>query len=140
MKRTLAIHILAIMSMVILLACGRDSTSSTMDAGGSDAAAGGSGLAASKRVVDLSSPEVSQLCSWAIMAAGGAGVVVSCPDGDVTTQTVADCEASVGSVPASCEATVGELEACMEAIGADPCVVYTAPACQILIACASGTP
>ena len=134
MSQPLVLRGICLLALVVSLGCGDDSTLGTTDGGS------GSGLGASKRVVDLSSAEVSQLCSWGVAAAGGPGVTTTCSSGDVTTQTVADCETSMGSVTASCTATVGQVEACMEAIGADACSISTSPACQPIFACASAAP
>ncbi len=132
---------LGLLTLVLSLACGDDSTPPTMDAAvATDSGVMGSGVDRSKRVPDLSTAEVSQLCSWGVAAAGGPGVTATCPEGDATTQTVAECEASVGAVPGGCTATVGEIEDCMQAMGADACALYSAPACQALIACATAAP
>lgn len=115
--------------------------SSTTDSGIGDSGAPdtgtGSGIPRDTPVTDLTPAQISHLCMYALMTAGGAGSVYSCPSGPVIVDSQSGCEDSASMPSASCMATVGDVEDCLALVGTDACSSSSSPACMALAACAT---
>lgn len=123
MKTSLA----SILLGMFLVACG--------GGGGSD----GSGVDGDKAITDLTPSEVTAICEWGIEVSGGEGYTEDCGTWEYSVQTVAECEADYGNIPAACSTvTVAELEACMDEVGADPCTAFESQACAEYVQCFLG--
>lgn len=95
----------------------------------------GSGLSSSKRIVDLSADEESDLCDYIVDVQGGPRTVMCGPDVSVSFSGKADCLMDNNGFAASCPATVADAEACAEGTGADPCGPIPA-SCAVFFTCA----
>ncbi|HEY4177104.1 MAG TPA: hypothetical protein VGM90_09745 [Kofleriaceae bacterium] len=125
---------LVLLSVMALGACGGDD--------------GGSGIASSKLVKDLTPAEGTALCHS--LASDWPARSVTC-SGEMTTIGVADSDCSsasgdpIGDVPAGCTATVGDAEACFTALGNVTDMQYcsgtfTPPAsCSVILSSACDT-
>lgn len=109
-----------------------DSGAGTDSSTGMDS--GGSVLDPSRTVDSLNLAESRMICEPLVAAQGGPRMV-NCDGLDVRVQTVDECAASIDA--ATCTRTVGELNACADALGGDPCLLFTAPACMVLAECGS---
>lgn len=96
----------AVVAIGFLAACGGD---------------GSSGVSRSKRIVDLSAQEESDLCDFIVDVQDGPRTVMCGPDSSVSFNGKADCLTDNNAFSASCPATVAEAEDCAEQTGADPC-------------------
>lgn len=98
-----------------------------------------SGVSGSKKLADLSSSEIGALCDYTADVQGGYAVSKMCGDGiTITTDTRAECVATLEATAASCTATVENAEACSEAIGEDLCKLLSEPKCAFALQCAGG--
>lgn len=105
------------------------------------AACGGGGDGPTSSGVDPTTPiaalttgEVQTFCAWAVDQQGGPGHMASCGDTTITTQTEAECEASLVGV--TCTATVADFETCLNAIDGDPCKLFLEESCAVFFECA----
>ena len=102
--------------------------------GGGDS--GSSGVDGSKKLIELSADERTQLCEFMVDAEGGAGNSKMCGDGiTVTVKSAADCVAGFGQFKATCAATGDNAESCANAVGDDVCNLISSSSCSFLIQC-----
>ncbi|MBA3458236.1 MAG: hypothetical protein H0T42_34460 [Deltaproteobacteria bacterium] len=107
-----------------LLACGSDDSS---------------GVAGSKKLVELSTTEIGDLCDYTSDVQGGYGTSKVCGDGiTVTVPARASCISRLEATAASCTATVDTAEACAEAVGEDLCKLLSEPKCAFALQCSDG--
>jgi len=83
----------------------------------------------------LTALQWGDLCAWSTAIQGGSGRVWTCDDGTVTTGSEEECRALEDVINGNCRATVGDYEDCVQAIAADPCGGFEAPACDALVSC-----
>jgi hypothetical protein len=93
----------------------------------------GSGVTASKKLIELSASEQDKLCTYTVDIEGGPHTV-TCSDGPITVDDKATCIANFSGLGAQCTATVDDAEGCAEAMGKDPCN-FDFNACTALISC-----
>jgi hypothetical protein len=89
---------------------------------GGGSGSGGSGVSGSKKLVDLNSAEITDICEYLEDVAGPMRTI-TCPDGNTVTidGNVAECVMSVTesqTAAPNCMATVDNYEGCAEAIAA----------------------
>jgi hypothetical protein len=110
--------------------------------GGSD---GGSGVASSKRLTELSDGEKGELCDWLVNKAGSYGNPGTCDRTQSTPATypfltwddqAACIEDAVDATDADCVATVAQMEACVNRLPA--CATLSDAAAQPLCAVLEG--
>jgi len=81
----------------------------------------GSGVSRSKRIVDLTADEESDLCDFIVDVQDGPRTVMCGPNVSISFNGKADCLTDNNTFSASCAATVAQAEDCAEQTGADPC-------------------
>ncbi len=129
--RTIGFGAAAVLFLLTAAACG-----GSVEPMGS----GASGVASSKRLVDLSDAEKGTLCDWMVGKAGSYGSPGTCDQGTSFLAYVdqADCiDDSPDTTFTECQATVGQLETCVSMLPA--CASLTqatsTQACAILSGC-----
>ena len=114
-----------LVSLVFLsIGCGDDGASTT------------SGVMSSKRVADLTDPEVQQFCSWGADVLDAPRTVQCGDDQTVSFDGAEECVTDYSSFPDTCEMTVSQAEACVNALADDPCGGFGSSACAPLLECA----
>jgi hypothetical protein len=97
---------------------------------------GFSGVAPDKSMRELSMSEMRDVCTWVIGRQGGEGAVHDCGNGlMVRLDTVDECVEDQAEDFGGCSLTVAELETCVIAVGENPCLAPTTPACEPLGEC-----
>lgn len=116
------LHSAALAATLVLSACGSDSKS---------------GVDSSKYVDELTADDVAKLCDWYTSELGGARQVMCGAELTVTVNSTDECKSEdFGMGAPHCQVSV--LEACVEALGGDPCKLFSAEACGTYLECAFG--
>jgi hypothetical protein len=95
----------------------------------------GSGVEPTKKLIELSATERTQLCEYMVEAEGGMHSK-TCGDGiTISVKSAADCATGLSTFKSTCTATVDNAEACAEAAGDDLCNLISSPTCSFLFQC-----